>query len=406
MQFMHSVSGPLAGVMTPATLHSSQQAKTIRHTANGRLRAGGIRLAAGAVAALAILAGHWAPGGYLGVRAAVAAEMDTAEAGQAHGDFAMEAEKLAEKLKTNPNDAEGWLLYAKTVSTTKQWGKAIDAYRKVIALGKTDAEVESGLGEVLVMQADGIVIPAAHDAFIAALKANPKDDVALYYMAIAAGQAGQPQMAIDRFQSLLAIIPEDSSMRGEVAKRIAEAAKAASLPMPKLAKGLPAEPVDPDDAALETLADKPPAEQKAIVTLIVSKLTDHLTAEPKDIDGWLRLGRAYLAEGERDKAGDAFKHAAALKPGEIAIRLTAVSSLLEGLKPTDPLPPASVTLLREVEAVAPNEPEVLWYLGIAAARDGRRDDAKAYWNRLLAQLPPNGADAKMVHKAMDSLKGG
>lgn len=408
MRWLHSILTFSVSGKTRAAIPPFSPETADGNTQARRRRVGGMPFAAtaGAVAALVTLGFSVIPSAPLGYSTARAAEMDKTAASPDHDDYAISAERLAEKLKDNPNDADGWLLYARTVSNTKQWDKAIDGYRKAIALGKTDADVQSALGEMLVMQADGIVTPPAHDALIAALKANPKDDVALYYMAIAAGQAGQPQMAIDRFQSLLAAIPEDSPMRDEIAKRIGEAAKAAGLPMPELAKGQPAEPVDPDDAALASLSGKPEAEQKAVAALIVSKLTNHLATEPKDIEGWQRLGRAYLAAADRDKAGDAFQHAAALKPGDIAIRLTAVASLLEGLQPNDPLPPTSLALLREVEAVAPNEPEVLWYLGIAAARDGRHDDALAYWNRLLTQLPVDGEDAKMVRKTMDSLKGG
>ena len=38
---------------------------------------------------------------------------------------------------------------------------------------------------------------------------------------------------------------------------------------------------------------------------------------------------------------------------------------------------AAVALLRQVQAVSPDRPEVLWYLGVVAARDGQREDASA-----------------------------
>jgi cytochrome c-type biogenesis protein CcmH/NrfG len=54
----------------------------------------------------------------------------------------------------------------------------------------------------------------------------------------------------------------------------------------------------------------------------------------------------------------------------------------------------------------PDEPAVLWYLGIDAARETRPADAREYWSKLLTKLPAGGEDAKMVKAAMDSLKGG
>ena len=62
-----------------------------------------------------------------------------------------------------------------------------------------------------------------------------------------------------------------------------------------------------------------------------------------------------------------------------------------------------VTLLKQVEAVSPDRPEVLWYLGVVAARNGRRDEAKRDWQRLLPLLPADGEDHKTVVEALKTL---
>jgi cytochrome c-type biogenesis protein CcmH len=321
-------------------------------------------------------------------------------------DLGQALQKLAAKLQADPSNADGWLLYARTAGSMRRWDAAVDGYRRAMALGRGGPMVQSGYGEMLTLQADGIVTPAAHDAFAAAVHDDPANDVARYYLGLAAGQAGEPQKAIDEFQTLLAEIPEDSPMREEIAKRIAEAAKAAGLPMPQLAKGTPAEAQNPDDAAMEAAAAVPSGEQKDMIAAMVAKLAARMAAEPGDADGWMRLGRAYVVLGERDKGADAYEHAVALKPGEVGIRLQAVEGMLTGLKPEDALPPRAMVMLRQVEAVAPEQPEVLWYLGIAAARDAHPAEAKRYWNKLLAELPADGDDAKMVKAAVNSLKGG
>ncbi len=338
-------------------------------------------------------------------RAALANEAPAAEPA-GHNDLSQALGKLAAKLKANPSDADGWLLYARTAGSMRHWDEAVDAYHHAFALGRNGGELQAGYGEMLVLQADGIVTPAAHDAFVAALKDDPKQDVAQYYLALAAGQSGEPEKAISVFQGLLADIPEDSPMREEIGKRIAEAAKAAGLAMPELAKGTPAEAVDPDTAAMEAASTMPEGAQKDMIAGMVGKLATRLLTEPGDVDGWMRLGRAYVVMGDRDKAADAYDHAVALKPDEVGIRLQAIEGLLSGLKPDAPLPPRAVVLLRQVERIAPEEPEVLWYLGIVAARDAHPTDAKQYWTRLLAKLPVDGEDAKMVKGAMGSLSGG
>jgi cytochrome c-type biogenesis protein CcmH len=321
-------------------------------------------------------------------------------------DLAQALAKLAAKLQADPSNADGWVLYARTAGSLRRWDDAVDAYRHALALGRNGAEIQAGFGETLTLQADGIVTPVAHDAFVAALKEDATNDVAQYYLAIAAGQAGEPAQAIDRFQTLLGEIPEDSPMRDEIGKRIAEAANAAGLPVPALAKGTPAGAQDPDAATMAAAAALAPDQQKAMIGAMVAKLAARLQAEPDDAEGWMRLGRAYVVMGDRDKGADAYERAIALEPGEVGVRLQAVEGLLTGLQPNDRLPPRALAMLRQLEAIAPDEPEVLWYLGVAAARDAQPAAAKQYWTRLLAKLPAQGEDARMVQAAMDQLNGG
>jgi cytochrome c-type biogenesis protein CcmH len=315
-------------------------------------------------------------------------------------------DSLAQKLKAEPSNADGWLLYARTAGSLRRWDDAVDAYRRLIALGRTGAEIQSGYGETLTLQADGMVTPAAREAFVASLADDAKNDVARYYLGLAAGQAGEPELAIREFQTLLSEIPQDSPMREEIGKRITEAATAAGVAVPELAAGTPPEAQDPDDAAMQQAAEMPAGAQKDMIAAMVAKLAARLQTEPGDADGWLRLGRAYVVMGDREKGADAYEHATALRPGDVATRLQAAEGLLSGLKPDDALPPRALALLRQVEVIAPEEPEVLWYLGVAAARDANPADAKQYWSRLLTKLPAEGADARMVKGAMESLKGG
>nr|WP_294519412.1 c-type cytochrome biogenesis protein CcmI [uncultured Rhodopila sp.] len=309
-------------------------------------------------------------------------------------DLQKAAARLTEKLEADPSNADRWVQLARTSGSLRRWDAAADAYRHALSLGSTGPDVQVGFGEMLVMQAAGIVTPAARDAFAATLKADPKNEIARYYLARAAMQEGHPREAIRQMQAMLAEIPEDSAMRAAIADQIEAAAKVAGLPMPELAKGTPAGA--PDPAADATAADAATA----------AKLAARLQAQPGDADGWMRLGRAYLAQHERDKAADAYDHAIALVPGDTAIRLQAIEGLLDGIKPGDTLPPRALALLRQVETIAPDQPEVLWYLGFAAALDAHPEDARRYWTRLLARLPAESQNAGMVRAAMDSLKGG
>ncbi len=328
-----------------------------------------------------------------------------------HVDMRQAAEQLAQKLHADPTNAEGWVLYARTESMLGDWQKAGAAYRQAIGLGQKGPDVFAGYGEMLVLAADGIVPPAAHDTFTEALAADPKNDVARYYLALADEQAGEEQRAIDRWLALAADIPDDSPMRESIARGIAEAAKAGGMTAPALPKGTPPEPQQdaaeapsgPNQDQMGAAAQMPEGARKEMIRGMVAQLAARLQTEPNDLEGWLRLGRSYAVLDEPDKSVDAFEHAARLKPDDAGIKLQEFQTLIAKLQPNDPLPPRAVELLRQVAAIAPDQPEALWYLGVQAARDGNADEARRDWTKLLGTLPADGDDAKLVKGALDTL---
>lgn len=326
----------------------------------------------------------------------------------AHVDMADAAAQLAARLKADPKNADNWLLYARTEATLGHWDLSANAYSQAIALGQTDATVFAGYGEMLVLAADGIVGPPARAAFTTSLQHDTKNDVARYYLALADAQAGESRRAIATWRALAGDIPEDSPMRDAIGRRVADAATAAGIPVPALPKGQPAVPAGtgaggPSQDEMAAAENMPPAQRDQMIRGMVTQLADRVAKTPTDLDGWLRLGRAYAVLGDADKAMDAFDHANTLKPGDTDIQMQEVEAMLENRKPDDAIPARAVTLLKQIQAVAPDRVEVLWYLGVVAARGGQLEEAKRDWQRLLPLLPANGEDHKLVVQALQTL---
>ena len=311
---------------------------------------------------------------------------------------------LAAKLKQNPSDASGWLLYGRSLAMLNQWDQAEDAYRHAIDLGQTGSDVAADHAEIMVMQAGGTVTPAAEAAFRQVLTANPNSGLARYYVALAAMQAGEPRKAIDGFQALLAELPADSPLRSQLARKVAEAAQAAGIPVPELAKGAQAAVPGPDANAVADAATMTDDQRQAMVRGMVANLAARQEADPANLDGWLRLARAYVVLHEPEKAAAAYDKAAHLRPDDVSIPLQEVRALLSDRPPTEKLPPRVIDLLKQVEATDADQPLVLWYLGMAAAQDAHADEARRYWTRLLTKVPEGGDDAKMIHSAIDAIK--
>ena len=328
-----------------------------------------------------------------------------------HRDMRQAAELLAQRLKADPSNAEGWVLYARAESLLGDYQKAGVAYRHAIDLGRQASDVLAGYGEMQVLSADGIVSPTAHDAFTRALAADSKNDVARFYLALADEQAGEEQLAIDRWLALAADIPDDSPMRESIAGAIADAAKAGGIPAPALPKGTPAQPqsdatgapAGPTQDQMGAAAQMPEGDRRQMIESMVAQLAARLQAHPDDLEGWLRLGRSYAVLGDTDKSADAFDHAAGLRPDDPGIKLQEFQTLVAKLQPGDKLPARALALLRQVAAIAPDQPEALWYLGVEAAREGDVNEARRDWTKLLGTLPPDGDDAKLVKSALDTL---
>jgi cytochrome c-type biogenesis protein CcmH len=331
-----------------------------------------------------------------------------------HGDFRAAAEKLREKLKAEPNNAEGWELYARTESRIGEYQLATDAYARSIELGRKTPSVFDGYGEMLVLGAQGVVLPAAKEAFAQALRLAPGDVISRFYLALADSQAGEAHKAVDAWLSLAADIPADDEMRDELANRIAVTARAGGFDAPKLPDGPvasapppnPATGGAPTQAQVKAAANMSDADREKMITAMIAQLAAKLAKEPNDFEGWIKLANAYAVQNQTDKAVEAFDHAAALKPGDPTIKLEAVAALLAPLQPADPIPPKAVTLLHEVSAAAPEAPEVLWYLGVVDARQGRLDQARKNWTQLLGDLEDGSQDKKMVQAALAQLDQG
>lgn len=364
-------------------------------------------------------------------------QMGDADAKGPHVDLEAAAQQIEEKLKTDPNNREGWELYARTEAVTGNWKKSLAGYQHAIDLGAKGADIYESYGEMQVLAGGGIVSPAARDAFNTALQSDPKSQVARYYLALADSQAGEEGKAIGAWLLLAAEAPDDSPMHAEISRNIASAAQMAGIPAPTVPKGTPeptnagpasagtanAGPASAGPASAGTASagtanagpgptpeqvanadDMSPADREKMIRSMIAKLADRLQKDQNDLEGWIRLGQSYSVLGDINKAVDAFDHATKLKPDDLEVKLKAVSALLSQLKRADPMPPRAVALLQEVAAREPEEPEVLWYLGVVALRSGRAEEARQDWTRLLTALPKDGDDYKTVQAALAELK--
>lgn len=123
------------------------------------------------------------------------------------------------------------------------------------------------------------------------------------------------------------------------------------------------------------------------VAAMVAKLENQLNGNPNDLQGWLMLGRSYLAMERFDDAMSAYDKAMKLSGdtnAEAALGLGEAMSMRAGGQITPPSAQLFETALR----LAPQNPKALLFGGFTAASRGDKALARSRWETLKGMNPP------------------
>lgn len=231
---------------------------------------------------------------------------------------------LRERLKDDPANAENWELLARSYTAVSAHAEAAEAYRKLIDLVPFDLEIRGNYAEELIRAADGLVGPAAVEAFEIVLAHEPKDPRARYYVALGHAQAGRDREAAEGWAAILRDAPPDAPYLTAI-RRILDALiedagiDRASLDLPAEAPAAMTEGRGPTAADMAAAADMTDDERETMIRGMVARLEERLAAEPEDVEGWLRLARSRMVLGDRDAAIAALEKGLAANPDAPAL---------------------------------------------------------------------------------------
>lgn len=131
--------------------------------------------------------------------------------------------KLAERLKSNPSDAQGWTMLARSYSSMGKYGEATGAYAKATELTPKDADLWAEYAFASAM-ANGRSLQGKPQEFIQrALKVDPENAKALQLAGSAAFETKDYKKAVDYWQRVLKKVPPDSEVAQTIQSRINEA---------------------------------------------------------------------------------------------------------------------------------------------------------------------------------------
>lgn len=159
------------------------------------------------------------------------------------------------------------------------------------------------------------------------------------------------------------------------------------------------EPVAPD----QPLAGRPelvrPAATSREMLEFIAQRETALAASPNDPDGWLLLGRAYLATGRFDDAANAAQRAIALGRADAKTYMELTEALINasgGL-----VTPPALTAIAAALADDPTHPAAHYYDGIAKAQAGQTQQAFDIWLKLAADTPADAPYLAIVRRQLE-----
>jgi cytochrome c-type biogenesis protein CcmH len=125
--------------------------------------------------------------------------------------IAANVDKLAEKLKSNPSDVDGWIMLARSYTSMQRFGEAAGAYARATELRPNDADLWADYAFATAMAGNRT------------LKLDPNNAKALQLAGTAAFDAKDYKKAIQLWQRVLSKAPAGSDLAQAISERIDEA---------------------------------------------------------------------------------------------------------------------------------------------------------------------------------------
>jgi cytochrome c-type biogenesis protein CcmH len=199
--------------------------------------------------------------------------------------------QVEQHLEKNPTDGRGWNVLAPVLVKLGRYDDAVRAYHNSITYGGDSAARRADLGEALAAAAGGVVTDEAKAEFERAIALDANEFKATYFLGVAAEQDGRTAEAGSIWRAMLAKAPADAPWRPLVQAALA---RVGGSTVPALS-----------DDAMAAAKDMNETDRGAMIRGMVERLASRLKQNGDDVEGWLRLVRAYMVMGDRDKARSA-----------------------------------------------------------------------------------------------------
>jgi cytochrome c-type biogenesis protein CcmH len=218
--------------------------------------------------------------------------------------------KLKTRLVENPKEGETWRMLGWVEFNANRFQESQNAYAKAVAIDSSNLDYQSAMAEAMVQVAKGVITPEAQKIFSDVLAKNPGEARSRFYTAMAREQGGDQKGAFELWVAMLKDAKPSDGWREDVAKHADSLAKA----------------LGQQSAALDILKQKPD-DQMEIIKGMVAGLAAKMESDPQNVDGWIKLMRAYMVLKEPKKATASLQRALKVFKGDIALLTNAAKEL-------------------------------------------------------------------------------
>lgn len=181
------------------------------------------------------------PGAWRGVPVAQSEEQAGAGHGGAAGQIEAMVAKLEQRMKDQPDDAEGWSMLGRSYNALGRYPEAVVAFKKVIALKPNDAQALADQADAVAMAAGRKLAGEPAQLIARALELDPKNLKALALAGTIAFDANDFAKAVQLWSAAVAVAEPGSELERNLQSGVAEArARAGMPPAPVAAASAPA----------------------------------------------------------------------------------------------------------------------------------------------------------------------
>jgi len=228
-----------------------------------------------------------------------------------------EISEIQQHLQQKPEDVLAWRALGQYQSQLDNRAAAAQAFQHWYELEPDNIDAAVVYSESLIMLSNGRVGPAALLVLNKAQKMQPRNPGVRHYLAMAHYQAGRVEQALADWKALEAESKPGVPWLRQLRAWIRRAESDLGIETAKSSDVVP----EISAADRKAIQDMSGEDQLAMIKSMVGRLQGKMDQNPDNIEGWVRLAKAYMVLGQKEDAIRSLEQAVKYAPQDLKPQL-------------------------------------------------------------------------------------